>query len=131
MSDTATIQRPCLPADLGIDYTPETPQWVKDALEGYFAQFAAPRVGDGDGFMFGKWKCSCGRPLGGLVGTFTWGMAHGEGCCSECSRPARGKHYIKDAEGKEFFACDLVLLYHCDEEAAISTTVPSERASNV
>lgn len=54
-------------------------------------------------------KCvQCGATLGGLLGTFRWGMCHGEGTC-ECGYPARAYHRI---EGFETF--QHILQYHLD-----------------
>lgn len=54
-------------------------------------------------------KCpGCGNKLGGFLGTFRWGLAHGEGGCSECGYPCRGHHRIDDEISFEHF----VLPYH-------------------
>lgn len=42
----------------------------------------------------GDGECPCGRSLGGFLGSFTWGIAHGEGFCARCQWPARGFHTI-------------------------------------
>lgn len=44
-------------------------------------------------FVDGEDCLSCGRTLGGLFGSFTWTMVHGEGRCSNCDYPARALHY--------------------------------------
>lgn len=74
------------------------------ALDEYLRVFAMPSEG----------KCiCCERELGGLLlGTFQWGIAHGEGICGECSWPARASHHPK-AGPVEFF--QLILPYHPDE----------------
>lgn len=60
-------------------------------------------------FVFDSGKCpGCGSNLGGLLGTFRWGLAHGEGVCSECGYPCRGHHRIDDEVSLEHF----VLAYH-------------------
>ena len=59
-------------------------------------------------------KClNCGRALMGLLGSFTWGIIHGEGVCSHCGWPARAYHYYEvDGEERSFQA---VLQYHPDQ----------------
>ena len=62
-------------------------------------------------------KCiGCGSALDGFFGSFTWGIVHGEGACSNCGYPARAMHYLKDG-GQELFDRPLqyVLQYHPDE----------------
>ena len=54
--------------------------------------------------------CGCGANLTGLLlGTFTWGMAHGEGFCGRCRYPTRMYHFV----GERRFA--FPLQYHPDE----------------
>jgi len=45
-------------------------------------------------------KCpNCGSDLGGLFGSFQWGLAHGNGYCSECKKVSiKFYHYIKDCK---------------------------------
>jgi len=58
--------------------------------------------------------CRCGRELGGILGSFTWGMVHGEGECGNCGWPARGVHRVT-LEGRESPAFFRVFLpYHPD-----------------
>ncbi len=57
----------------------------------------------------------CGERLGGMMGSFRWGICHGEGICSNCGWPARAYHNPKTKEGEEvtgFFEC--ILQYHPD-----------------
>jgi len=43
-------------------------------------------------------KCpNCGTDLGGLFGTFVWGIIHGEGFCSECKKTS----IFKEVQKKE------------------------------
>lgn len=52
-------------------------------LDAYLSDFVA-----GD-------KCpGCNWSLGGFLGSFTWGIEHGEGFCSNCQYPCRGHHNI-------------------------------------
>jgi hypothetical protein len=70
----------------------KNPDEVIAALDAYFAPFT-PMV-DGS-------KCvGCDKTQGGDIfeaalglACFTWGLAHGEGYCSNCGWPARGYHY--------------------------------------
>jgi hypothetical protein len=61
-------------------------------------------------------KClSCGATLAGMFGSFTWGLTHGEGFCSNCGYPARGYHTIRDEAGKPVLGhAPLILQYHPD-----------------
>lgn len=88
---------------------------INAALDKYLSEFAAPVIGEGDGFAFGRGRClKCGESLGGMFGTFQWGIAHGEGCCSKCGWPARAIHYPKDASDKPIFTrgFQAILQYH-------------------
>ncbi len=88
------------------------------AVDSQLAIFAEPirsRDDGAKGFVFGNESClCCGRSLGGMLGTFQWGMCHGEGTCTNCGWPARALHYIKDEKGEEL--CDgpinMILQYH-------------------
>jgi len=61
------------------------------AIDAYLGQFVAPNE-KGE-------CCGCGGKLTGgfesVLGltTFRWGLAHGEGFCSECKYPARAYHF--------------------------------------
>ena len=50
----------------------------------------------------------CGAQLDGLLGTFTWGFANGEGFCGRCNYPVRGIHR------GPFEAISVALPYHPD-----------------
>lgn len=78
---------------------------VSAALNSYLEEFAET------GF-----KCpNCDSKLGGFLGTFSWGICHGEGNCS-CGWPCRGLHYPKDENGGDLFerGVQIVLPYHPD-----------------
>ncbi len=49
----------------------------------------------------------CGTTLNGMFGSFTWGIANGEGHCARCKYPARAYHR---SEPFEMFT--LILPYH-------------------
>lgn len=53
-------------------------------------------------------KCpKCGTTLNGMFGSFTWGIANGEGYCVHCKYPARAYH-----RSEPFEMLTLVLPYH-------------------
>lgn len=97
----------CTMADIGMKITGEDAQPLIDTLNEYLSEFAKPSE---DG------KClNCERKLGGMFGTFQWGIANGEGNCSECGWPARALHRPKDSEGMIFDqALQVILQYHPD-----------------
>jgi hypothetical protein len=96
----------------------EPPAEDAAALDTYFSQFLPPEfipatVAGGESPL----KCACcgGRLSGflsGLVGgSFTWGLANGEGYCSACGYPGRAYH--RNAGPVEFLS--FILQYHPDE----------------
>lgn len=101
----------CSCANLGIKIHPNdesdveavaTASRLTATLDEYFADFA-----------FTNGKCpACGETLGGLLGSFRWGICHGEGHC-RCDWPCRGAHYPKDGDGEIFDSrLSCVLPYH-------------------
>lgn len=128
MTTTTTIER-MTAADLGVtlkgEGSPEGRAIIED-IDKYLAVFAKPieRGGSPEGFVLGKHAClKCGSALDGMLGSFQWGLAHGEGTCSKCGWPARMYHWIKDREGKELFTSriSLILQYHPDQIASDGT----------
>jgi hypothetical protein len=99
----------CTIDDIGIKITGEGAHELIDPINKYLNEFAST-----DG------KCpKCGAKLGGLLGSFTWGLAHGEGICTggfgdKCGWPCRAYHRPLDENGKEIFdgAIRHVLAYH-------------------
>lgn len=85
-------------------------QFLK-AVDEYLKIFAEPvKTLDKKGNLM-YYRCmNCDEPLGGLFGSFTWGIAHGEGFCSVCNYPARGVHYIEH-EGVKM-TVKRILQYH-------------------
>lgn len=80
----------------------QVPAEEASKMEEYFARFLPPAEG---------LPCiNCHRPLGGLLGTFTWRIQHGEGECGHCGYPARAIHY--DVGVIKSFEC--ILQYHPD-----------------
>ena len=65
-------------------------------------------------------KCpKCDSTFGGLLGSFTWGITHGSGFCSECRYPVRVYHKTK--KGWTF---ERILAYHpsvlCTPESEVT-----------
>ncbi len=81
-----------------------------EAINRYAEQFAATENGG----------CVCGVRLGGLLGMFTYGIAHGEGRCSACGHPARANHYVAVAGTPKAFSWVQPLPYHPDLVEAAS-----------
>lgn len=84
----------CTIDSLGYRLTGEDASKLTEVVDDYLFVFLAPNK---DGCVL------CGRELGGLMGTFTWDIAHGEGFCGNCKWPARAIHYINDADGDPVF----------------------------
>ncbi len=54
-------------------------------------------------------KCPrCGSEIGGIFGSFMWGIANGEGMCANCKYPMRAIHRIKEVGTIN----NLILAYH-------------------
>lgn len=94
---------------------PNTPEWIDAdahaakvlrATDEYLKRFAV--------FDDTLSRCRCGQSLGGLLGSFNYGIVHGEGRCGECSWPARADHYIKDEVGEDLLYLNAVFPYHPD-----------------
>jgi len=90
--------------DLGICITGTDAEHVVEACNQYLYGFAS-----------GSSCPNCGATLGGLMGSFRWGIAHGEGNCNQCGWPCRAYHNIKDDVGALFNRpIEFVLAYHPD-----------------
>lgn len=98
------------------------PKLIED-MTAYLHKFAARKLGDDGRPLAGNPCICCGYDLcGGMVGFlmgskggFKWGLAHGEGYCSECGWPARLYHFVKDRDGKDLLTFrHVVLQYHPD-----------------
>lgn len=72
-------------------------------------------------FVGDEGKCpKCDSPLRNTMGSFYWGLVHGEAHCSgsmsneRCGWPCRAIHDIKDADGQSLFNRPLFLIlpYH-------------------
>jgi hypothetical protein len=99
---------------------PDDPQMVADCenainkLDAYLSAFA----------LVPDHRCpGCNASLGGIFGTFRWGIANGEGECSQCGYPCRGLHRPKDGMIKFFEA---LLPYHPDGLTRVENVAASE-----
>ena len=112
-----TVDR-CTMDSIGISITGEDAETITAPLAEYLSQFATPNYNPAGGMLSGSISClKCDRPLNGMLGSFQWGLAHGEGQCSGCGWPARGRHRPTDADGEQIFdgPLEMVLQYHPDE----------------
>ncbi len=67
---------------------PEVVKGVQQAIDQYLKDFAFNTEQEGHCIQ-------CGGRLGGILGTFEWGITHGEGRCGPCGWPARGYHRVE------------------------------------
>lgn len=106
----------CTVDDIGLEITGADAPPLIAALNEYLSAFAKPIKSDREGGgMVGNTLClKCGETLDGILGTFQWGLAHGEGTCSKCGWPARAYHRPKDNGGEEMFnqVLEMILQYH-------------------
>ena len=99
----------CTPADIGARFTvnadvPESERAkaeadqrdVTERLAAYLSAFLPPGPCVRCGAVLGG---SAENLLAAAFGTFTWGIAHGEGTCGRCGYPARGIHRVDLGEG--------------------------------
>lgn len=95
----------------------EERDWLFGLVDSYLEQFTVFDKKDGEpSIIFGADLCiMCGKPINGFLGTFEWGIIHGEGKCSECGYPLRAVHVVKDEDGEEVLRISrLILPYHPD-----------------
>lgn len=103
------------------DIKGDCPSDIREAVEKYLEPFIAPTPCEGEPSMItGSLLCDCGAPLDGYVGSFKYGIVHGEGFCQRCKRPIRANHYIKDDDGKDLVSFSLLLLYRKVEEGEVA-----------
>lgn len=77
-------------------------------------RFISRKEHERDALTVGSTACvSCGRPLGGLAGTFEWvDKTIGEGRCGECGWPAKAYHQVTNDDGHVLYQFALPLSYH-------------------
>lgn len=92
---------------LGVDGKQENLSKAIADINQYLSVFAKPTMDD-KGIAF---CLCCGEPLNGLLGSFEYGIAHGEGSCAVCGWPARANHY----DFGVISAFRGILQYHPDE----------------
>ena len=83
--------------------TSEKGEGIMVALDAYLVKFLAPS----------KTCIRCASTLGGVLGSFDWGLAHGLGSCTTCGWPIRVYHHIP-FEGDNL-KLTMMLMYHPDE----------------
>lgn len=98
-----------------LTFADDTPDDVREAITAYLKPFEQPNTRPKAG-MRGEVLCRCGVPLDGILGTFSWGLTHGEGFCSSCHQPVRMFHVVRDDKGKILGEFDFPLLYPKDPE---------------
>lgn len=76
-----------------------------EALAEYLDVFEKPIRTDG------KLVCACGAWLSGFLGSFVWGLVHGEGTCGRCDRYIRFFHRLPRANGEQWGTFNLPLLF--------------------
>ena len=116
MSETTTTVERCTVSDIGLEVTGQDAAIVIQALDEYLAAFAKPVRSATGGEIIGRHDClNCSGRLDGFIGTFQWGIVHGEGKCIKCGWPARAYHRPK-LDGEEIFDGPLqrILQYHPD-----------------
>lgn len=105
----------CSIDDIGLKLSGEDAQPYIDAVNEYLKVFAKPvRKKSAGDFLTGNTQCfRCEADLGGLLGSFVYGICHGEGMCRHCRWPARALHYIQ-IDGKDMFTgpLEMILQYH-------------------
>ena len=116
----STVNR-CTAEDIGItaaDQSDEAAALIAK-IDEYLSHFAAPNPSDkqqsGSSMILGTSVCpNCSSALDGFMGSFQWGMVHGEGICAheDCGWPCRAKHEISDVFEQPV---EMVLAYHPSE----------------
>lgn len=103
----------CTLEDVGMSIAGGSSPTLAKSLADYFAQFMPPIRTGKENMMMGV-KCRCGEYLTGFLGTFVWGLAHGEGYCRACGHPGRALHILTDNGQPVGELHDTLLLYHPD-----------------
>ncbi len=120
MPVTTETTRVCTAADIGLELTgPDAAPYIA-AMNKYLAKFANPITRDHgeENWVTGTCLClNCMCALDGVLGTFQWGLASGEGKCVECGWPCRAHHYPK-IDGENIFdgVLQMILQYRPKSE---------------
>ncbi|ACL58712.1 hypothetical protein [Methylobacterium nodulans] len=130
MADVSTKNpaRVCRIEDLfAVDGSP--PPELTEALTAYLSAFAAPVRRDGE------MRClCCDEPINGLRAALgigvacRWALTHGEAACSGCGWPARGMHYVTDADGRKVATLRNVFLAYHPDQVVRAPAVEAEHA---
>lgn len=101
----------CAPADIETTFGPgATPEQIED-FTAYLRRYAAPKPIEEGWITPGRPCLVCNE-----VGSFEWGLQHGEGHCTKCHWPATLYHFVNDRNGKELVTIrGLLLQYHPDQ----------------
>lgn len=115
MCDHFNIEH-CTITDTGLNLEGEDATRISDAINEYLSAFAKPSLKEKGNTFTGTANClKCGTTLNGALGSFTWGIAHGEGNCGNCGWPCRAYHNPQ-IDGENIFSSLLPILlqYHPD-----------------
>ena len=97
-------------ADITID-APPTVEGITEHFERHLSHYAAPKKDEAGENRSGQPCIACDA-----THSFTWGMVHGAGHCTNCGWPASLYHFITDQEGKQVAHLRGVLLWaHPDD----------------
>lgn len=115
MSEQPTNVEVCTIVDVGIEVTGSDAPPLIEAINEYLSIFAKPVKRDGSAsWLMGSSEClNCSAQLDGALGSFQWGIVHGEGHCTGCGWPCRAYHRLKDSDGEIFDGVlERILQYH-------------------
>lgn len=109
------MEEHCKMEDIFKTYREKKPMpGLREHIQAYFYQFAKPIRDENGNPITGYLKCRCGERLDGIIGTFEYGIVHGEGPCRACGWPCRTCHHI-EFQGEEIFHLHgMVLQYHSE-----------------
>lgn len=117
--ERASVRRLCIRIrnTEGTEEGERTKARLYEAINRYLSAFVAPGPRQTGMFSSGFRCAGCGSYLGGYLGTFRWGIVHGEGACSVCHHPARAFHVVRlDGEKAASFTEPLSCLEGTDVE---------------
>lgn len=100
-------------------------------LSEYLAGFLAPVI-DSDSI-----RCPCCNAhiwsgdgiMDYLIGTFTWGLVHGDGFCGRCKWPIRMYHFVK-LDGPDEKRLVYPLAYRCYEDEAHAVEIDPKASAH-
>lgn len=113
VDDLAAVER-CRPLDVFDRFDEGLADEDAAAVINYLRDFAKPPATEAGNLLSSGPTClKCGKAQAGFLGSFRWGLVHGEGSCS-CGWPARAYHRIMglDADPEPLIAFVRILQYH-------------------